>query len=57
MSCFLCSDGSAYRRWLAYSIRTESDFAPVRLPAPDPVLHVSALVRRDAVADARLILE
>ena len=57
MSCFLCSDGSAYRRWLAYSIRTESDFAPVRLPAPDPVLHVSALVRRDAVADVRLILE
>ena len=33
-------------------LRTASDFAPARLPAPDPVLHVSAPVRRGA--DARL---
>ena len=32
-----------------------SDFAPARLPAPDPVLHVSALVRRGAVANARWV--
>ena len=39
--------------WLL-RLRTGSDFAPERLPAPDPVLHVSAAVRRGAVADARL---
>ena len=33
-----------------------SEFAPERLPAPDPVLHVSAPVRRCAVANARLDL-
>ena len=30
------------------------DFAPAHLPAADPVLHMSAPVRRGAVADARL---
>ena len=35
-------------------LRTGSGFAPERLPAPDPVLHVSAPVRRGAVANARL---
>ena len=35
-------------------IQIGSDFAPERLPAPDPVMHVSAPVRRGAVADARL---
>ena len=35
-------------------LRTGSDSAPERLPAPDPVLHVSAPMRRGAVADARL---
>ena len=35
-------------------LRTGSDFAPEHLPAPDYVLHVSAPVRRAAVADARL---
>ena len=39
--------------WLL-RLRTGSDFAPARLPAPDPVLHVSAPVRRGAVAHARL---
>ena len=39
--------------WLL-RLRTGSDFAPARLPAPDPVLHVPAPVRRGAVADARL---
>ena len=39
--------------WLL-RLRTGSDFALARLPAPDPVLHVSAPVRRGAVADARL---
>ena len=39
--------------WLL-RLRTGSNFAPARLPAPDPVLHVSAPVRRGAVADARL---
>ena len=33
---------------------TGSEFAPERLPAPEPVLHVSAAVRRGAVADPRL---
>ena len=35
-------------------LRTGSDFAPARLPSPDPVLHGSAPVRKGAVADARL---
>ena len=37
-------------------LRTGYAFCPERLPAPDPVLHVSAPrpVRRGAVADARL---
>ena len=39
--------------WLL-RLRTGSDFAPEHLPEPDPVLHVSAPVRRGAVADARL---
>ena len=33
---------------------TVFDFAPAHLPAADPVLHMSAPVRRGAVADARL---
>ena len=35
-------------------LRTRSDFAPTRLPAPDSVVHVCAPVRRGAAADARL---
>ena len=44
---------SSVHAWLL-RLRTGSDFAPARLPAPDPVLHLSAPVRRGAVADARL---
>ena len=44
---------SSIHSWLL-RLRTGSDFAPERLPAPDPVLHMSAPVRRVAVADARL---
>ena len=44
---------SSVHAWL-FRLRTGSDFAPERLPAPGPVLHVSAPVRRGAVADARL---
>ena len=44
---------SSVHAWLL-RLRTGSDFAPVRLPVSDPVLHVSAPVRRGAVADARL---
>ena len=44
---------SSVHAWLL-RLRTGSDFAPERLHAPDPVLHVSAPVRRGAVADARL---
>ena len=44
---------SSVRAWLL-SLRTVFDFAPAHLPAPDPVLHMSAPVRRGAVADARL---
>ena len=43
---------SSVHAWLL-RLRTGSDFAPERLPAPDPVLHVSTPVRRRAVADAR----
>ena len=44
---------SSVHAWLL-RLRTGSDFAPARLLAPAPVLHVSAPVRRGAVADARL---
>ena len=44
---------SPVRAWLL-RLRTVFDFAPAHLPAPDPVLHKSAPVRRGAVADARL---
>ena len=44
---------SSVHAWLL-RLRTASDFAPECLPAPDPVLHVLAPVRRGAVADARL---
>ena len=44
---------SSVHPWLL-RLRTGSDFAPERLPAPDPVLQVSAPVHRGAVADARL---
>ena len=44
---------SSVHSWLL-RLQTGSDFAPERMPAPDPVLHVSAPVRRGAVADARL---
>ena len=43
---------SVHAWWLR--LRTGSDFAPARLPSPDPVLHGSAPVRKGAVADARL---
>ena len=35
-------------------LRSVFNFAPAHLPAADPVLHMSAPVRRGAVADARL---
>ena len=41
------------RAWLL-RLRTVFDSAPANLPAADPVLHMSAPVRRGAVADARL---
>ena len=44
---------SSVRAWLLRH-RTVFDSAPAHLPAPDPVLHLSAPVRRGAVADARL---
>ena len=44
---------SSVHTWLL-RLRTGSDFAPERLPAPDPILHVSTPVCRGAVADARL---
>ena len=44
---------SSAHAWLLRR-RTGSDFALVRLPAPDHVLSVSAPVRRGAVADAHL---
>ena len=44
---------SSVHAWLL-RLRTGSDVAPARLPAPDPVMHMSAPVRRGAVADARL---
>ena len=44
---------SSVHAWLL-RLQTGSDFAPERLPAPDPVLPLSAPVRRGAVADARL---
>ena len=45
--------GSSVRAWLL-RLRTVFDFATAHLPAPDPVLHLSAPVRRGAVAAARL---
>ena len=42
---------SSFHAWLL-RLRTGYDFAPERLPAPDPVLHVSGPVRRGAVAGA-----
>ena len=44
---------SSVHAWLL-RLRTGFGFAPTRLPAPAPVMHVSAPVRRGAVADARL---
>ena len=44
---------SSVRAWLL-RLRAVFDFAPAHLPAADPVLHMSAPVRRCAVADARL---
>ena len=44
---------SSVRAWLL-RVRIVFDFAPAHLPAPDPVLHMSAPLRRCAVADARL---
>ena len=44
---------SSVHSWLL-RLRLGSVSAPAPLPAPDPVLHVSAPVRRGAVADARL---
>ena len=44
---------SSVRAWLL-RLHTVFDFAPAHLPAADPVLHMSAPVRRGAVADARL---
>ena len=44
---------SSVRAWLL-RLRAVFDFAPAHLPAADPVLHMSAPVRRGAVADARL---
>ena len=50
---FCLPASSSVHAWLL-RLRTRSDFAPARLPAPNPVLHVSAPVRRGTVADARL---
>ena len=44
---------SSVRAWL-HRLRAVFDFAPAHLPAAAPVLHMSAPVRRGAVADARL---
>ena len=44
---------SSVHAWLL-RLGTGSDSAPERVPAPNPVLQVSAPVRRGAVADARL---
>ena len=44
---------SSVHAWLL-RLRTRPDFGPERMPAPDPVLHMSAPVLRVAVADARL---
>ena len=44
---------SSVRLWLL-CLRSGSLYAPVLLPARTPVLHMSAPVRRGAVADARL---
>ena len=44
---------SSVRSWLL-CLRSGPLSAPALLPAPTPVLHMSAPVRRGAVADARL---
>ena len=44
---------SSVHAWML-RLRTGADFSPEHLPAPDPVLHVSAVVRTGAVANARL---
>ena len=44
---------SSVHAWLLRP-RTGSDLARERLPAPDPVLHMSAPVHRGTVADARM---
>ena len=50
---FSLSAWSSVRAWLL-RLRTVFDFAPAHLPAPDPILHMSAPVLRGAVADTRL---
>ena len=50
MARFRLPSWSSVHAWLL-CLRTGSDFAPERLPEPDPVLHMSAPVRRGAVAD------
>ena len=50
---FRLSARSSVRAWLL-RLRTGSDFASARLPAPSPVLHMSTSVRRGAVADTPL---
>ena len=44
---------SSVRSWLL-RLRCGSVFAPARLPAPDPVSHGPAPMRRGTVADAHL---
>ena len=53
LASFCLPAWSSVRAWLL-RLRTVFDFAPEHLPALDPVLHMSAPVRRGAVADARL---
>ena len=54
LSTSYSSTASKLLTFTVLRLRTGSDFAPARLPAPDPVSHMSAPVRRGAVADARL---
>ena len=53
LACFRVPAWTYVRSWLL-RLRTGYDFAMARLPAPAPVSHVSAHVRRGAVANARL---
>ena len=48
-SCLVLRSRVVHRPW------SGSVFAPSHLPAPTPVLHVSAPVHRGVVADARLV--